>query len=288
KGRNYYVYEEEITARDAFNGALIWSRPLKAYTFKETGIELPEIPEFLIKNPKAKLGVRTSKVRPVALGEKLYVAAEGKLVALNGATGRTIEEFGPVTSPRELLISKNSLIISDGSVVRSYDVKSRNVLWEFRLSPERIVAGDGKLFCLADDLIVALDATTGTELWRVQNPDAAPATTCTYSQGVLVLEISSWRDDANGCGVLAYSGKDGRVLWKKEYRPDQTHFKEARAFFARDLLWLQTGGSKVTGYDPLTGKQKQVWQSRGKHCATPLATDRYFIAPECEFTDLVT
>src|SRR4030095_9965497 len=94
--------------------------------------------------------------------------------------------------------------------------------------------------------------------------------------------------DPNGCGVMVYSGKDGKLLWKKEYKPDLTHFKEARAFFARDLLWLQPVGGKVTGFEPLTGKQKQIWLSRGKHCATPVATERFFIAPECEFTDLVT
>jgi hypothetical protein len=94
KGRNYYVYEEEITARDAFNGALIWSRPLKAYSFKETGGELPNLPEFLLKIPKQKSRPAPRRCAPSRWGNKLYVAAEGKLVALGRRQRAARREFG--------------------------------------------------------------------------------------------------------------------------------------------------------------------------------------------------
>ena len=59
-GRNFSQYEEELVARDAFNGRLLWRRPAKAYTFKETGLVVAGF----------KLGSRTSKVRPVAIGDE--------------------------------------------------------------------------------------------------------------------------------------------------------------------------------------------------------------------------
>jgi len=280
-GRNYYMYENAIVARDAFNGTFLWSRAIKADVFREVGTD---VPEFL--RAKAKLGARPSKVRPVAIGNKIYVAAEGKLSALNSTNGNTVANFASVNTPREILVNSNTLVISDTNGVRGFDIKTRRQLWESSIAPERIVAGDGKVFCLAGKEVAALDIVTGTELWHIENPEIDAATTATYHGGTLVLEISSWRDDAAGCGVVVYGGEDGKFLWKKEYKPDMTHYKEARAFFSRDLVWLQSGTNKIMGYDPQSGEVKQTWGSRGKHCATPLATGRYFIAPECEFTDL--
>jgi len=280
-GRNYYMFDNEIVARDAFNGTFLWSRPLKADTFREVGTD---VPEFL--RAKARLGARPSKVRPVAIGDKVYVAAEGKLSALASSNGNTVAEFGTVNTPREILVMSNTLVVCDAGGVRGFDVTTNRKLWEASIAPERIVAGDGKVFCLAGKVVAALDIATGTELWRNENPEIDPATTATYHGGTLVLEMSSWRDDAAGCGVVVYGGEDGKFLWKKNYRPDMTHYKEARAFFSRDVVWLQSGTNQIIGYDPRTGEAKQTWDSRGKHCASPVATGRFFIAPECEFTDL--
>ena len=283
QGRNFYAYENEITARDAFNGVLLWSQPLKAYSFRETGTE---VPSFLAL--KAKLATRPSKVRPVAIEDRLYVAAEGRLLALDAATGNTVTEFGQITSPREILVAGGTLVLADTNVVRAYSTLSGSILWETALAAERIVAGDGSLFCLSSNVVVSFNLATGQERWRIEDTNAIPATTCTYHQGVLVLEKSSWRDDPEGCGLLAYSGKNGRLLWSKDYRPDQTHWQEARSFFARGRLWLQMAEDRVVGFGPQTGKQKEVYGSQGKHCATPVATERFFIAPECEFTDLAS
>ena len=283
-GRNIYMNEEGLTARDSYNGALLWTRPLKATTFKEIGTDLPEF----LKLPKMQLGPRTSKVKPVAVGNRLYVAAEGKLTALDAATGEAVAEFGALDNPREIFYEGQTLVVCESNAVRAFDAKTRAALWQVSLQAERVVAGDGSVCCLASNVVLSLDLLSGKELWRIADAAAAPAVTCTYHQGVLVLEKSSWRDDPEGCGVLAYAGKDGRLLWKKDYRPDQTHYKEARAWFADGLLWLQMQTNRVTGFDPQTGRQEVSWISRGKHCATPVATDRFFIAPECEFTDLAS
>ena len=93
-GRNFYDYEEQIIARDAYNGVVLWTRPLKAHAFKESGLPLPPNP-----TPKMKLAGRTSKVRPVAMGDRLFVASEGKVLALDAATGRTVAEYGDASNP---------------------------------------------------------------------------------------------------------------------------------------------------------------------------------------------
>jgi outer membrane protein assembly factor BamB len=282
-GRNFYLFDDSVAARDAFNGALLWSRRVKPLTFREVGTE---VPSFLVS--KARLAVRTSKVRPVAVDHRLYLAADGRLAALDAASGETLTEYGRLTAPRELLVESNHLVVSDTNVLRAYDVATARLAWEAPLNATRMVAGDGRLFVFFGDQVQALDLASGQPLWRTQDSNALAATTCTYGQGVLVLETSSWRDDPGGCGLLAFSGQNGRRLWQRDHKPSMTHFQETRAFFTGGLLWLQAEGNKVIGLEPLTGRPKKSWRAGGQHCATPVATERFFIAPECDFTDWET
>jgi outer membrane protein assembly factor BamB len=282
-GRNFYAFENRIIARDAYNGVLLWEKRVKVPSYRETGTDVPK--ELL---EKFKVRVRASKARPVAHDEMLYVATEGKLLALDGGTGETEIDFGEAPQAREILVSEGMVVISGKDYIRAHDLKTSRRIWKKSIDSEIILAGDEKLFVLADKDVMCLDLKSGREAWRITDPNAVPATTCTYHYGVLALEKSSWRDDAGGCGLLVYSGRDGKLLWSKNYTPDKTHFQEARAYFAQGLLWLQEKRDKIVGYDPRTGKQKRTWRSRGKHCSTPVATERFFIAAECEFTDFRT
>lgn len=275
-GRNFYVYDDGIVARDAFNGRLLWQRDTPAYTFRESGS-----PIFL------KLGVRPSKVRPVAQGDRLYAPVDGQLVAIEATGGKVIQTFGPLSGPREILVAGNRVLMSDTNGIRAF-ATSGELAWEVKEAPKRMVASEGKLFYLAGHEIACLDLETGQPAWRVAHELAGEAVTCTAAAGVLVLERSSWKDDAPGNGILVFSTRNGALLWEKEYTPGMTHFKEARAFFMENLLWLQTNRQKIIGLDPLTGKEQKQYASRGLHCAAPLATENYFIAPEVEFTDLKT
>jgi len=51
---------------------------------------------------------------------------------------------------------------------------------------------------------------------------------------------------------------------------------------------IQGDANKLLGLDPATGDQKKRWPSRGKHCSTPVASERFFMTAECEFTDFAT
>src|SRR6185369_9756573 len=63
-GRNYYMYEKEIVARDAFNGTLLWKKPVTADVFREIGTEVPAFLTAPKTGQPVKQGTRTSKVRP--------------------------------------------------------------------------------------------------------------------------------------------------------------------------------------------------------------------------------
>ena len=273
KGRNFYIFDKRMSARDAFNGRLLWTLDVPAVTFKEYAI------------PGA--GTRISKVRPVADGERLYAIIDGKLSILDAQTGKTLSSLAEVESPREILFTDGVLMVSDKNSLRAFTT-DRKQLWEFKETVKRTLAGDGSVFCVFGESICRLDLKSGSERWRTSDPKAAEASTCSYYNGTLALERSTWINDPAGSGIVVFSGETGAKLWGKDYKPGMTHFQETRAFFAGDLLWLELENNKCGGYDPLTGKLVKQYGSRGLHCAVPVATERFLIAPEMEFTNLDT
>jgi len=280
-GRNFYDYEDQIVARDAYNGVLLWTRLFKTPAFKESGLPLPPNP-----TAKMKVGGRTSKVRPVALGDRVYVAGEGKLLALDAATGATKTEIAETADPREILVESNLILLSDAKSIRAFDLGSLKLSWQADLDARRMVSeGDG-LFVVTAGQVVALERATGKLRWKKDEEEAALALTCTAHDGYLVLEKSTLRDDPVGCGIKVYSTKTGELLWTKDYKPDMTHYREARAYFAQGLIWVPAEKEGLLGLEPKNGSERKQWATRGKHCAAPVATERFFLAPECEFTDL--
>jgi len=271
-GRNFYVFDKSIAARDAFNGRLLWSREIKTPGFKENSVVVS----------------RTSKVAPVASGERLFCVSGGNLAALDTTTGAEAQRYGAVEEPREILLADGVLLVSDRASLRAYSSKDATLLWEYAGEVRRAVAGDGRVFCLAGSGVACLELATGKERWRVYDDKAPLASSCSYQDGVLALERATWRDDGTGCGIAVLSGSDGERLWAKDFKPGMTHYQEARAFFARGSLWLQLEKSKIAAFSPQSGKLRLEWKSCGGHCAAPLATERYFIAPEIEFTDLAS
>jgi len=282
-GRNFYNLEETITARDAYNGTVLWARRLQVPSFEE---------KAGIKVPQQGLAKRNSRVHPVAVGDELYAISEGEILVLDAATGATRRVLGVVASPHELLVEGSRLVVAGAEGLRAYDLAAGRVAWETPLPARRMVAGDGALFCIAGDGAVCLDLASGRERWRSHDADAGKAGTCTYHQGVLVLELSTWSNFPDGCGLLALSARDGATLWKKLYAPKMTHRLEARALFAQGLLWINVVEGykrRLIGLDPLTSQERKSWgQSGGAHCTPPLATERFLIAPECHFTDFAT
>ncbi len=284
-GRNFYVFDELLVARDAHNGALLWSRPFKASSYGDTGLP---VPDDAPQNPKPRIGGRLCRVRPVAAGELLLVATEEKILALDGRTGETVATLGEAKAAREILVDGGVVLVADAKAVRAWDLATRRPLWEISVQARRLVTGDGAVFAVTLTHVVALDRASGKELWRAEEPEAPRVLSCSYQGGILVLEKSTLRDDALGSGIRVYDTKLGEVVWTRDYKPDMSHYREARAYFAQGLLWIQAEKDRLLGLDPKSGSERKEWKSRGKHCAAPVASERFFMAPECEFTDLAT
>jgi outer membrane protein assembly factor BamB len=277
-GRNFYIYYDHIAARDSYNGHPLWQTDVRIAWLKETSVA----------------GWRKSKVSPVATAERLYVVTTEQLVALDTATGATVQTLGAVQEPRELLVAGGLVLIADKASVRAYNPDGQQ-RWIWPGTVRRIAAGDERVFCLippksdapkdAPGEVACLDLSQGKERWRVAEAAAAAASSLTYGEGVLVLEKATWKDDGKGSGVAVLAREDGKRLWALDYEPGQTHYQEARSFIARGLVWLTQKGAVCTGYDPKSGEKRKQWKTCGKHCSVPVASEKFLIAAECEFTN---
>jgi len=81
-----------------------------------------------------------------------------------------------------------------------------------------VAYGDGKIFLYqADTTLVALDANTGQEVWKVKNGDPAKAETGTSAPVVIkdkvLVGVSGAEFGVRG-SMAAYNIKDGKLVWR--------------------------------------------------------------------------
>ncbi len=275
-GRNFYA---GIIARDAHNGLLLWKRSVSPTIGSGGG-------------------------RPVAVGDRLFVVDQGKLLALDAATGETARTYDEAGTPTEIYYDRGILVTIDTTSIRALDAESGKLLWRRSASiPGCIAVGDGAVFYVDGNprrgeqcSIRRVDQRTGSEVWRQMTPRfrgqpeeygwITRATKSVYHDGLLAFEISTFADFNEGSSVQVVSAEDGKYLWEHEFLPSG-HYSQARSLFAQGLLWVRHGAT-CRGLNPLTGEIAKEYRTAGGHCYPPVATTRYYLSGELHFTDLRT
>ncbi len=286
-GRNFYG---GLLARDGFNGLRIWTRNLTPST------------------ARGGFGYRgaAGAPPPVAGGGRVFVLTDGKVCALDTGTGRIVREYPQAGEPRQLLFADGVLIAVDGATVRAVEARSGRSLWTHDASePRLVVAGDDVVALVQGNsrrgeksVVVALDRLSGRVRWqREDTPWAAKASRCVYYHGQLAFEVSSLNDNAGGNAVHVLSTADGSTRFERGLFPGMSHFRQARAMFIGDRLWMLRGGrgegkerhpTKVDAIDYLTGEVKQTWDAGLAHCFPPVATPRFLFSGEMDLIDLAS
>ena len=291
-GRNFYG---GVLARDSFNGLRLWHRNLNSDELNEERFTLPRLPR--------------DGARPVAAERFVFTLLKNRAVALDAATGEVAVEFEGLEKPTGLLFDGSRVIAADANSVRAYDPESGKPLWSLEAAEPRNLIGDGKLAVFLEGRIrrgehleaVALDATSGTEVWRRDDYPWLDRTTRTVlSQGHLAFEVSTLNDDDAGNGVHVVSAADGKHRWSKDYPPGMNHARQARAMFLEDDLWILHGGKvntsdeqnrarqpvEVSALNPLTGDSRVTYSAGLAHCFPPVCTTNYLFAGELDMTNL--
>ena len=236
----------------------------------------------------------------------MFVSTEGKLQALDSRTGQTIREYPEVGSPEHVLYDQGLLFAVAANAVHCVDAESGRVLWTHSASdPREVVAGDGIVGLLQGDPrrgetceVAVVDQRTGRVRWSRSDLPWVPRVTRTvYHRGMLTCEVSTVSDDGPDNAIHILSTEDGRVIRDITYLPGSNHMRQARAMYVGDRLWLLQGGRdadkksvpvEAAAIDVLTGNELARFPAGLTHCFPPVATPRFMLAGEMDFTDLQT
>jgi outer membrane protein assembly factor BamB len=336
-GRIFYIADEaaigsvreipkwNLIARDAFNGILLWKKPISMW--------FPHIVNWG-QTP------RQLQRKLVAVGNRVYVTLglHAPLSALDAATGEVLQVYEDTEGTEEVILHKGILLLVVRGVTdeRTAERAKWAELLRRRSSPldkretaEPLVKRLRAVETRGDKSIVALNADTGRLLWKKEKADVSGLRTYTlcacgdrvfYQNGrdVVCLNLETgqriWSEPSaplrfvyersvfcsDGRMVEALSIDDGRKLWSKP-----TMLTQIRDLFAAGRsIW-------AGGFKPFPTKRGPSWgpyfatqldlntgevlmhvepENPGHHhrCYQNKATDRYILGGRrgTEFIDL--
>ena len=300
-GRLYYIIDDgpigitdarfparwSLVCRDAFNGVLLWRRPLAEWGWQAWS------GEERVNDPNTWLGLRT---RPAdvdrlmaAEGDRLYVTlgTGAPVSALDGSTGERLRTYEGTAGAAELLSAGGLLLVREERprpAVTCLRAADGEVLWrrEAGLIISRSLAAAGERVFYHDRTgVVALDLATGEELWRHET-ELRPGAVIAHPAAVLVVHSQA---------TLAFAPATGAPLWRGPgvqlrgrnpdlFVTDHRVWMGRPQFQARDI----TTGEVVHELDP----QQVLESGHHRRCYADRATACYIITGErgSEFLDL--
>jgi len=222
-----------LVARDAFNGAFLWKRPLHGYGqpyFEDVSGQA--VPDHVWRSPLSL------NRRMVAQGKKLYVALNyraGALSILDGATGQTRHEVELGGSVDEIIASGDRVVCRVRTEIPLPDerlTRDQRLKTEKQLQAEGVPANEARAELNARRLdhlmgqklerVVAVDAASGKVLWQHDAPLVAVQSLAMHD-GKVVFH--------NYRAVVALDAASGRPAW--EYASPVVN---RRRFGVRNLL----------------------------------------------------
>ena len=322
-GRLFYFFDEglvgitdprlperwSLVCRDAFNGRLLWKRPLEKWGWPQWASE-----RFAGKEWTTITGGRTllpdqNQRRLVADGDRLYatLSFDAPLSILDAATGETRFLVEPTAPVREIVAAEGLAVVFSGpspAVGRREDPKevragalsavrgrTGEILWRVETGPIQaltLAVDGGRVFYRAGGRIAALDLQTGRPRWAAEPQDKTVRTLVAHG-GFLVLRGAR--------GIETREGATGELLWSREIPPSGG--PEGLDLFVIDgVVWPgllsvdgdlkvnpKSGHALAVGYDLRTGQErgrvlaKNLRSPEHHHrCYRNKATERFLIS----------
>ncbi len=237
-----------LVARDAFNGVLLWKKPIPLWETQLRGF---------------RSGPAHLPRRLVAEGDRVYVTLgyTEPVSQLDAATGEVLQTYGGTDGASEIVLADGVLFVVKGTIDRSeaekamrmgqpsppirgkslmaLDAKDGKLLWELfgpqaaELMPLTLAVSDGRVVFHNPKQLLCLDAKTGDVQWTIARPLLtsrkawSSPTVVIHEDIVLSADVDapakggeqiSWTVSIGGGGrsgqLIAYSLNDGKQLWK--------------------------------------------------------------------------
>ena len=338
KGRIFYIIDEGpkesiqlpaevyLYARDAFNGVILWKKPITEW--QDHLFPLKSGPAYLPR-------------RLVATGDRVYVTLgiDAPLSEIDAATGEVIRTYEGTDETSEILLANDTLFLiigrpertlkkftsktthtfdrgDEGRVayawsekpckIMSLDIVSNKVNWtrEYPVGPLSLSADKKYIYFYNGANLVSLDRVNGQERWQ-----SAPIKTRKYdtgytprlvaSDGVLVFSIGNLSGFGEG-SMIAVSADNGKKLWEAK-QPSSGHFSPEDIFvidgivWTGNIAWTQADG-RYEGRDLHNGELLKEFKCDAdiywfhQRCYPSKATEKYIIPSRTglEFIDLKT
>jgi outer membrane protein assembly factor BamB len=183
-----------LIARDAFNGKLLWKRPIDQWGWSQWS-------DHSYGNGRWNHPTHVAR-RLVAVKDRVYTTLgfNAPLTALDASTGRTVMTYPAARFTDEILYDNDTLFLvvnlaAQGpgrlaakppvkKAVVALNAQTGEVLWKTdgfvgiaskadaieRITHLSMVLGSDHMFCIEEDAVVALNKRTGARAWRVDRP----------------------------------------------------------------------------------------------------------------------
>ena len=277
KGRLFYVFDEglpgvtvaslpeewTLIARDAFNGKLLWKRPLAEWGSDQW------------KKRALRSVPMTIPRRLVAQGDKLFITLgyDSPVSVLDAATGEILTTYEETDGTEEIRCIEGILLLRKGKdMLAAIDTETGKKLWEVtgRIQQFSLAAQNGRVFYQDGAKVLCLRASDGKELWRSQGQ--SPASLLVVHDGRVLLSRKQQLE--------ALSAKTGESIWSVNARVERSEL-----FAANGKLW-HWQGNEIVGRDLETGEMTERLDTSdvftpGHHfrCYPSKATENFIITP---------
>jgi len=335
-GRLFYFFDEgligitdqrlperwSLVCRDAFNGKLLWKRPLEPWGWPEWARDRFEGKDWTTIRGGRTVVPEENQRRLVVDGDRLYATLGflAPLAVLDAATGNvlmTLEETAPV---REVLASEGVVLVhsraplgaaaerrgaeaAGPSALVAVDADTGKVLWNRDVPPINtlmLAVDGGRAVYQSGATLVCLKLTDGQTLWEAKAPKGRARTLIAWDGLVLLYA---------GNNLEARDAATGERVWRQENVPPSSGGESPDLFVTGGLVWRgivpvdealkpirKSADAMAVAYDLHTGEEEKrvvVRQLRSPEhhhrCYRNKATARYIISgmEGAEFLDLV-
>jgi outer membrane protein assembly factor BamB len=298
KGRMIYIFDTGITgmedprlpenwtliARDAFNGTLLWQRPLDKWGstyWKQRALR------FFGGNMARRL---------VVDGDRVYCTFTfgGVVSILDADTGKTIGTIPKTEGAEEILVDGDQVVIGSrrererntfSAAITCYNSRSGEIEWQVEtgwMDSQMTSLGDNEVLYHSGKELVCLERKDGSQRWTFASATATGSKK--RRKGKKMLLVAGGKVILGGRGeMFAIDIKTGSLKWKSKGAGGNS-MREFDLFYARGQVWCSGDGGMVVGHDIHTGERVNDLdissvQSQGHHlrCYRAKATEDYLI-----------